>query len=539
MTEQRSTETKPGLDRRDAALLAAILVGVALCVAQVLRMSSQPQEDAAILMRYAQHLADGHGIVWNVGEAPVDGGTDFLFMVLVAGVMRAGLSVEAATRALCIIAHVLTVVLVYVVVRRLNRAPRWAAAIAAGYLAIGPGLGYITAFFGTPFYALLALATWASALQIADAPSSKRLALQFGLCAVATALTRPDGVLLSLFILAALIYRVGWRSSRRVVLTFGVVFLVIGAAYFAWRWSYFGHPLPNPYYKKGGGHLYPHSLTGSVMWVLYMPLPFWFPFIAGLRSPSLRRQTLFALIPVVGFTAVWVLISDDTNHLGRFQYALLPIVLTSWHPLVRGLRQDWRLPRLGDLDRSNRAAVLAGALAVGTAILGYQWWYSKPGLRPWHDGRREAAALLRQYGDRGYVLATSEAGLLPLYSEWRTVDVWGLNDPWVAHHGQITEARLAQYRPHVVMFHAYFSPVVEPDATDAWGRMTVVLRQYAERNGYTLAAAFGRSPYETHYYYVRPGFPDAAGITRGLRDLPYTWYHGAGCLNYASLPQRH
>ena len=47
-----------------------------------------PFEDAAMLMRYSQHLAGGHGIVWNIGEKPVDGATDFLFMAAAAGLIK-------------------------------------------------------------------------------------------------------------------------------------------------------------------------------------------------------------------------------------------------------------------------------------------------------------------------------------------------------------------------------------------------------------------------------------------------------------------
>ena len=33
-------------------------------------------DDAMISMRYAQHLAQGHGLTWNIGEAPVEGFTN-------------------------------------------------------------------------------------------------------------------------------------------------------------------------------------------------------------------------------------------------------------------------------------------------------------------------------------------------------------------------------------------------------------------------------------------------------------------------------
>lgn len=32
-------------------------------------------DDAMITMRYAMHLAEGHGFVWNIGEAPIQGFT--------------------------------------------------------------------------------------------------------------------------------------------------------------------------------------------------------------------------------------------------------------------------------------------------------------------------------------------------------------------------------------------------------------------------------------------------------------------------------
>ena len=35
-------------------------------------------EDAMISMRYARHLADGHGLVWNIGEEPIEGFTNLL-----------------------------------------------------------------------------------------------------------------------------------------------------------------------------------------------------------------------------------------------------------------------------------------------------------------------------------------------------------------------------------------------------------------------------------------------------------------------------
>src|SRR5512143_1738471 len=42
-------------------------------------------DDAMISMRYAQHLARGFGLVWNIGQPPVEGFTNPGWVLLMAG----------------------------------------------------------------------------------------------------------------------------------------------------------------------------------------------------------------------------------------------------------------------------------------------------------------------------------------------------------------------------------------------------------------------------------------------------------------------
>jgi len=39
-------------------------------------------EDAFIGFRFAEHFADGNGLLWNTGESPVEGYTNFLWIIL-------------------------------------------------------------------------------------------------------------------------------------------------------------------------------------------------------------------------------------------------------------------------------------------------------------------------------------------------------------------------------------------------------------------------------------------------------------------------
>src|SRR6266508_1682888 len=78
-------------------LLALLLIAITFLYAwRFVDFQIPPFEDAAMLMRYAQNLAGGHGIVWNIGEHPVDGATDFLFMATSAALIKIGIPVGRA-----------------------------------------------------------------------------------------------------------------------------------------------------------------------------------------------------------------------------------------------------------------------------------------------------------------------------------------------------------------------------------------------------------------------------------------------------------
>jgi len=483
-------------------------------------------------MRYARNLAAGHGIVWNVGEPPVDGATDFLFMALLAAVHAAGAPLEAAVRLLDLVAHALTVAVVYAGARRLFAASWPAALVSAAFVAAGPALAYTAACFGTPVFALTVAVAWFAAARAAR-DGGRRSSVAFAASALAMGLARPEGALLAVFMLAAVVYARGIRESGTALRAFLLVFGGLGLAYFLWRWSYFGHPLPTPFYKKGGGVLHWDTLRKSFKNVYDLTFPFLLAWPVGLAFARTRRRAVFSLIPVVSFAAIWVLLSDETNYLKRFRYPLVPIVMMSWPPLLDGIRSRLKPP-------ARKAAAIVG-LAVACALLVRHHRAFAPPVRP-RAGLQDMALMLRGFGAGRYAMAVTESGLLPFYSGWRAVDAWGLNDTWIARHGGITEAYLERYRPEVIMFHAYYSPLEGPGPRaetsglgPAWYRMCRTLQAYAERNGYRLAAVFGREPSHTHAYYVRPGFPDADVIEAAIRGLDYVWYQdGRPSTNFAA-----
>ena len=536
-------------------LLTDILISLLLIAstlyyaARYVDFSIPPFEDAAMLMRYAQHLAGGHGIVWNIGGQPVDGATDFLFMVTSAALIKLGLTVGQSVRGIGFASHILTVLIVYWTNRRINHANIPLSFLSGLFLAVGTGLSYVSAYFGTPYFALAAASTWTLSLLLINRRDSPFwLSLAFALSGLVTGLIRPEGVILASLMLLSVVIMRGLKNSISIIIIFGVVFLTLGGAYFLWRWDYFGYPLPNPFYKKGDSGLQWDSFDHSLLNTLRLCLPMAFAFIVAFRSRGTTKQALVYLIPILGFASAFMLISDEMNYGARFQYVLVPIALMSWTPLLGGLNFNW----LNQLSGRQRGVYLVALVGLSASLVYYSWFqncflafYQQSCDRPYEqDGRYEMAKLLAEYRGKGYVIATTEAGLLPYYSGWDAIDTWGLNDQWIAHNGGVTAEYLDQYKPQIVMFHDYYSPLVPPKLTDAnlrqrWFGMTITMKGYAEANGYVLAAVFGDSPYDTHYYYVRTDFEDSERLIEKISTMRNYYYPTTGkrSINYANFPE--
>lgn len=506
--------------------------------------SIPPFEDAAMIMRYAQHLAGGHGIVWNIGEAPVDGATDFLFMAASAALIKLGFTVGQAVRGIGFVSHLLTVLIIYWTNRRIHNGNITFSFLSGLYLAAGSGLSYVSAYFGTPFFALAAASTWTLGLLLMREQNPRWwLSFAFALSGLVTGLIRPEGVILASLMLLAVIIMRGLKNSISIIVIFGAIFLFLGGAYFLWRWDYFGYPLPNPFYKKGEGGWSWNTFEISMLNTLRLSLPVAFAFILGFRSKETMKTTLVYLIPILGFAAAFGLVSNEMNFGARFQYATVPLALMSWIPLVRG----FKIEALSQVSVRERSVYIVALIGLSAGLVYYSWFqtcfmalHQQRCDAPYErDGRLEMARMLADFRGKGYVMAVTEAGLLPYYSGWDAVDTWGLNDQHIAHNG-LTMEYLDKYKPHIIMFHDYYSPLVPPRLTEAnlaqrWFSMTILMKTYAEQNGYVLAAVFGDSPYDTHYYYVRTDFEDSERLIERISTFRNYYYPTTGkrSINYA------
>jgi hypothetical protein len=81
---------------RRTAVLVAILAMVAHIPGILAYRPPLFYDDAMFFFRYAEHLAQGEGFRWNLGEPPVWGASAPLWPLLLAGLVRLGVGVGTA-----------------------------------------------------------------------------------------------------------------------------------------------------------------------------------------------------------------------------------------------------------------------------------------------------------------------------------------------------------------------------------------------------------------------------------------------------------
>ncbi|MCJ7483190.1 MAG: glycosyltransferase family 39 protein [Thermodesulfovibrionales bacterium] len=509
----------------------------------VVNFNIPPFEDAAILMRYSEHVAQGKGIVWNVGEKPVDGATDFLFMLLVAFINRFGFSLENSVRMITIISHFLIVLLVYVGMRKIQGSGIGPALLTSIYLAVGPGLFFAAAYFGTPLFVLAIAAVWLIAQHIIlTGKHSISTLIYLLLASLFVSLIRPEGVLIVIFITIAIGISIPPKTSLKFLALFGSLFFFLGGIYFIWRWNYFSYPLPNPFYKKGSGLLYFMSFWSSLKNSYYYAYPFIPAFILSIRNKRSLKICIAFSIVIMGTIGMWILISDEMNFGARFQYPVLILCALSWFPLVKSIGEEIGLLNFKMYPVKLRVAIILTTVFLFLFIL-KPYVLRSISITYGKDGRYDVGMILRDYANEKYTLATTEAGLIPLYSKWRALDTWGLNDQWIAHNGELTYKYLNEQKPDVIIWHEQFTPKhpPSPDLSNApgrrgkWFRQVMIMKKYAECNKFILAAVFGVSPQHTHYYYIRSDLPESKEIIKRIRATKYSWWGGGEiCENYAN-----
>ncbi|MEM7585298.1 MAG: tetratricopeptide repeat protein, partial [Acidobacteriota bacterium] len=336
-------------------------------------------DDAFISFRYAENLVAGEGLVFNAGER-VEGYSNFLWVLLLAGLRLLGVAPEAGSQALSLaLTLALWAGVAWFAHRRQHDVwsvlPLLLLALTRSIAVWSTG-GLETRLFevltlGAVLLLLVELEEGGSPLRV---PRAVWAGLLFGLAS----LTRPDAPLIAGATLGTAFW-IAWRrrqrrprSPRRVVAG-GLVFVAITAAHFAFRRLYYGEWLPNTYYAKIGGETWwAMGWKYLAAFLLEYAVWLWLPFLVAAVAWHRRRGTpevpaLFAAA-VVPHALYVVSIGGD-----HFEYRPFDLYFPFAFLLIAdGARE--LAHRLRHRGRAGRGWLTAGLTAVlaGLTLLPWQ-----------------------------------------------------------------------------------------------------------------------------------------------------------------------
>jgi hypothetical protein len=320
-------------------------------------------DDSFISFRYAEHLARGHGLVYNVGER-VEGYTNLLWTLLVAAALRLGIAPEASAIALGVACWLaLAAILAWRSWRR-DRPGLVFPLAAALVLLMEDFQTWATGGLETSLFALLVVA----GLLLASRPHARpRHLVAAGVILVAAVATRPDGV-----IFAAVAVVGAWlvndelypRERINLVATLVLPLAAGGAALAGFKLLYYGDLFPTAFYSKSA--LDPYYTQGLYYVYLFFEKN-WFllPLVLMVLALAVARRGRtgppFTRTQAVRLAAFAIFTAYVAHSGGDFMFArrLIPAL-----PLLFVVIEDGLTALAGWPIRTAAAALVAAGLAL-------------------------------------------------------------------------------------------------------------------------------------------------------------------------------
>ncbi|AKV01378.1 acyltransferase 3 [Labilithrix luteola] len=410
------------------------------------------QDDAFISFRYARHLAAGHGLVWNVGEPPLQGFTNPLWTLAIALGIRFGRDPVRLSQGLGLACFVIGLVLAGKLAARLTKFRSLGIAVVLGLGLNASFNAHATGGLETQSQAMFVVVVAWCVFRGCTGPSARSSVGWFAGASLAGGLalwSRLDSALLVGPLLLAALAQARRERSVRLALAAALPVTVLGASLAAFGWFVFHNLLPNTFYAKasGGdgttlrsGFSYLFSFLTNYQFMPLLALAV-YPIYLGrdsLRCPPFLVRALMFVAVVWG--AYIVAVGGDFMEYRLFVPVLpLVAVLGTWLLSSRGERLVWGFTaasvvgsalfyaRFAHLPFVDEAGAVETVRGLDAHLTNHDQDWGEIGR-----GVRHALAC-----DRDITIAVMAAGAIPYYSDLRTIDMLGLSDPVIAREGVI------------------------------------------------------------------------------------------------------
>lgn len=407
--------------RHPYALIALLIFPVALLHS---RLVYTPCDDAYIYLVYARNFIESHSLTYN--GVHVEGYTSALWMWALAIIGLTRLPLPAIAETLSALSGLAALTVTYTLARRVTGSPRLAL-LAPVFLAISIDFAL---YMDSGLEQVLFAAFVAAVVLVACYGAPSKVWVLPTLMA-SMILVRPEGALV-----AAIVFAIRWRGTARfdLVAREAATLVAMLIPFLILRHAVYGYWLPNTYYVKSGIGLV--NLGQGLHYLLaarfrYGPIAA-LAVAAVIAGFKLDRNALTRLLPLVGVSAGWLAYvaaqGGDSLLGGRMIVPILPLGCVALAALAGGLgrrpAQRWSFAVGATL------LLILGGLLDSTL-------HTRIAVER-HDAavRRAAGVYLLAHYPATTVVAVNPAGLIAYHSRMPTIDMLGLNDLYIAHHGK-------------------------------------------------------------------------------------------------------
>jgi hypothetical protein len=442
-------------------------------------------DDVGISYRYAHHLATGQGLTWNPGQEPVEGYSNFLWVLILAAGKFLGFDIVITSKVLGFALGIAALSVLTLVSHAL-----WAL---RSFWWLPPMLVAVTPEWAAWSMSGLEIALYGFLLSVglyAIVANPRLRTLLLSVTVSGLTLTRPEGAGIGALLLL-LAVRAGtgpsgtWTRVKAHMFPIAMLLLTV-AALLAFRFAYFGFLFPNTVYAKFDTSL--PSMALVLSWFVFCT-----PFFLALLM--LRGESKQNAIPVIGISVIVLAqmlitlpVKPVMYFVHRYQIAFLPLIALL-APLIL-----WRV------GRRNRYAgvILAAALAAWCM----QGWPEV--IRRFEQDRYVAkqqtcvAESLSRLPGRP-TIAVVDAGRIPYLSGLPAIDAWGLCDVEIAREGFAPHLVLSR-RPEVYILSVDVRSEGKDGGIDlrthlGMDIMTTKLPEFSQRYGLWTLCTSGTTPH--------------------------------------------
>ncbi len=481
--------------------LLVLLAPLLVYVLHTLPLRAWIIDDAGISYAYARNLAQGYGLTAQPGLPPVEGFSNFAWVLLLAPFFALRLFDPILTPKIIGVALVgLSFFFVEKTLRKTTDHPRLAALAVLTLLALNTSfVVWSVSGLENPLTACLG-AILLYQLTAGSGP------LPAAVTALLIALTRPDGILFAAaYPLWELVTRRDRRASLRPIAAYAAVFAAGFGAFLLFRWNYFGDLLPNTYHVKGGGSAAALAnlllLTPDGFARIYELFYSTFSLFGGLLMAGLAAGLIYlrltrALKPVLLPALLLSLIATalyglmPLDWMGEFRFSTpfyIPFYVLAYG-VFEGLWTRLTLPARSRNLTAFTALAFVFTVSAGTFGLRTVKFASQPPvdftvIRTDYAERFDRYADLLGLGDASVLLP--DLGATLYYSRLRIYDLAGLTDKTVARVLYRDQAALHDYifetaRPTFIHVHAGWSYLAGLDKDPRFRRDYLPIHEWIE-----------------------------------------------------------